>query len=128
MRAGTLSLLAYGVMASTYPFVSSVAALILIGVIEGSLTATGQPALSAQVSRVAAAGAQGRTQGIYQTGLNVAEVLGAVSGGWLYQVRPAYAFLSATAVCLLGAGSSWWLRRKAPTLPSPENPGSPRDP
>jgi MFS family permease len=125
VRAGTLSLLAYGLLASAYPFVASVALLILIGVLEGGLTAAGQPALSAQVSRLAPAGAQGRTQGVYQTGLNVAQVLGAVSGGWLYQARPAFAFLSASAICLIGAVSSWVLRRalrsrSAPTLPSPE--------
>jgi MFS family permease len=125
VRAGTLSLLAYGLLASTYPFVSSVSLLILIGIVEGSLTATGQPALNAQSSRVAPEGAQGRTQGVYQMGLNVAEVAGAVTGGWLYQARPAYAFFSATAVCLLGVASSAVLRRvlwsrSAPTLPSPE--------
>src|SRR5437870_4413301 len=111
VRAGTLSLLAYGLMASGYPFVASVPALILIGVVEGSLTAAGQPALSAQTSRVAPAGAQGRTQGVYQTGLNVAQVAGAVAGGWLYEARPAFAFFSATAVCLIGAASSALLRR-----------------
>ena len=111
VRAGTLSLLAYGLMASGYAFVASVPALILIGVVEGSLTAAGQPALSAQTSRVAPAGAQGRTQGVYQTGLNVAQVAGAVAGGWLYEARPAFAFFSATAVCLIGAASSALLRR-----------------
>jgi DHA1 family tetracycline resistance protein-like MFS transporter len=124
VRAGTLSLLAYGMLAAAYPFVASVTVLILIGVLEGSLTAAGQPALSAQVSRVAPAGAQGRTQGVYQTGLNVAQVLGAVSGGFLYQARPALAFLSASAVCLIGAVSSALLRRafrtrSGPTQPSP---------
>jgi MFS transporter, DHA1 family, tetracycline resistance protein len=111
VRAGTLSVLTFGLLAAAYPFVSSVAALILIGFLEGSLTAAGQPALNAAVSRVAPAGAQGQTQGVYQTGLNVAQVLGAVAGGWLYQARPAYAFLSATAVCLLGAGAGVLLRR-----------------
>jgi DHA1 family tetracycline resistance protein-like MFS transporter len=111
VRAGTLSLLAYGLLAIAYPFVASVTVLILIGVVEGSLTAAGQPALSAQASRMAPRGAQGRTQGIYQMGLNAAEVVGAVTGGWLYQTRPAFAFFSATAVCLLGAAASAVLRR-----------------
>jgi MFS family permease len=110
VRAGTLAVLAYGLLALAYPFVASVAVLIAIGIVEGSLTAAGQPALSAQTSRVAPSGAQGRTQGMYQVGLNVAEVFGAVTGGWLYQARPAFAFFSATAVCLLGAGSSAVLR------------------
>jgi MFS transporter, DHA1 family, tetracycline resistance protein len=111
VRAGTLSVLTFGLLASTYPFISSVAVLILVGFLEGSLTAAGQPALNAAVSRVAPPSAQGQTQGVYQTGLNVAQVLGALAGGWLYQARPVYAFLSATAVCLLGAGASVLLRR-----------------
>jgi len=110
VRAGTLALLAYGLLALAYPFVASVTVLILIGVLEGSLTAAGQPALSAQTSRIAPSGAQGRTQGLYQVGLNVAEVAGAVTAGLLYQARPAFAFFSATAVCLLGAAASAVLR------------------
>jgi MFS family permease len=122
VRAGTLSVLAYGLLATTYPLVASVPLLILIGVVEGSLTAAGQPALSAQASRVAPEGAQGRTQGIYQMGLNVAEVMGAVTGGWLYQARPAFAFFSATAVCLLGATASAVLRRSDRAHGSPVSP------
>ena len=59
--AGTLSVLAYGLLAIAYLFVGSVTVLILIGVVEGGLTAAGQPAMSAQISRVAPPGAQGWT-------------------------------------------------------------------
>ncbi|MBO0685236.1 MAG: MFS transporter [Candidatus Dormibacteraeota bacterium] len=119
VRAGTLSLISFGLLAASYPFVASVAALILIGFLEGTLTAAGQPALSAEVSRVAPEGAQGRTQGLYQTGLNVAQVVGAVAAGWLYEVGPVYAFLSCTAVCLMGAGASALLRRARSAAPAP---------
>jgi DHA1 family multidrug resistance protein-like MFS transporter len=123
VRAGTLAVLAYGLLSLAYPFVASITVLILIGVLEGSLTAAGQPALSAQTSRLAPSGAQGRTQGMYQVGLNVAEVVGAVTGGWLYQARPALAFFSAGAVCLLGSASSLALRRLgAGTPPIPPSP------
>jgi MFS family permease len=122
VRAGTLSLLAYGLLATAYPFVASVTLLILIGAVEGSLTAAGQPALSARASRLAPRGAQGRTQGVYQMGLNVAEVMGAVTGGLLYQARPAFAFFSTTAVCLLGAAASAVLRRMGRAQGSPASP------
>jgi DHA1 family tetracycline resistance protein-like MFS transporter len=96
LRAGTLALLTYGLLAATYPFISSVPLLILIGFLEGSLTAAGNPALMAEVSRRAPAGAQGRTQGFYALLLNAAEVAGALAGGALYLRGPAFAFLGAT--------------------------------
>lgn len=110
-RAGTLAVLAYGLLAATYPFIANVAALILIGLLEGALTAAGGPALMSEVSRSAPPSAQGRTQGMYGLALNVAQVLGAVAGGALYGLRPAYAFLGASSVCLLGVVSSLLLRR-----------------
>ncbi len=111
VRAGTLAVLTYGLLASTYPFVASVPALILIGFAEGALTAAGNPALQAEASRLAPAGAQGRTQGVFQTGLSGAQVLGSIAGGLLFAVRPAFAFFGCTAACLLGVAGSWWLRR-----------------
>jgi DHA1 family tetracycline resistance protein-like MFS transporter len=111
MRAGTLSLLTFGLLASVYPLVASVPALILIGFAEGTLTAAGVPALNAEISRRAPAGAQGRTQGLYQLTLNGAEVVGAVGSGALYGLRPAYAFFAITAACLAGVGASLLLRR-----------------
>jgi MFS family permease len=118
LRAGTLALLTYGLLAATYPFISSVPLLIMIGFLEGSLTAAGNPALMAEVSRMAPAGAQGRTQGLYALLLNAAEVAGAVAGGALYLRGPAFAFLGATTVCLAGVASSLALRLRRPGSPS----------
>lgn len=43
--------------------------------------------------------------------LNVAQVVGAVAGGALYGVRPAFAFLASTAVCCAGVAASFLVRR-----------------
>ncbi|MGI8564749.1 MAG: MFS transporter [Candidatus Dormibacter sp.] len=111
VRAGLLSVMTYGLLAGVYPFVSSVPALVLIGLGEGTLTAAGNPAISAEVSRLAPLGAQGRTQGVYQTAITAAQVAGSLGAGALYVIGPAPAFLSGTAVCLLGALGSILLRR-----------------
>lgn len=112
IRAAVLALLTYGILAGTYPFISSVPVLILIGFLEGALTAAGNPALMAEVSRRAPPGAQGRTQGAYSLMLLVGEVAGAVGGGALYLRGPAYAFLGGTTVCLAGAACGLLLRRR----------------
>lgn len=110
LRAGALALLAYGLLAFSYPFVASVPLLVLIGFVEGTLTAAGLPALNAEASRLAPAGAQGRTQGMFQLLFNVAQVLGAVVSGTLYGLRPAYAFFGITAACLVGVPAGVVLR------------------
>jgi MFS family permease len=112
LRAATVAVLTYGLLAASYPFVSSVPVLILIGFLEGALTAAGNPALMAEVSRRAPPGAQGKTQGVYSLMLLGAEVGGAVAGGALYTRGPAYAFIGATTVCLAGAGCGLALRGK----------------
>ena len=112
VRAATAALLTYGLLAATYPFISNVPLLILIGFLEGTLTAAGNPALMAEVSRRAPAGAQGRTQGAYSLMMLTAEVAGAVAGGALYVLGPAYAFLGGTAVCLTGAACGLLLLRR----------------
>lgn len=120
VRAGTLAVSAYGLLASAYPLVSNLPALILIGLAEGALTAAGNPALMAEVSRLAPPGAQGRTQGVYGATLNVAQVAGAVAGGALYGVRPAFAFFGCTVACLVGVTCGAALRRgrsRQATLP-----------
>jgi MFS transporter, DHA1 family, multidrug resistance protein len=113
LRAGTLALLTFGLMASTYPFISSVPLLIGVGLLEGTLTAAGTPALNAEVSRRAPGGAQGRIQGLYQTALGLAQIAGAAASGLLYGIRPAFAFFGTTAACLVGVGASLLLRRAA---------------
>lgn len=103
VRAAALALVAFGLLAGTYPFISSVTLLILIGVVEGALTAAGNPALQSAVSMVAPPGAQGRMQGLYGVMLALAEIGGAVGGGFLYAFGPRYSFLAVTAICLAGA-------------------------
>lgn len=112
-RPAALAVAAYGLLMGTYPLVASVPALILIGLLEGTLTVAGQPALNAEVSRAAPPGQQGRTQGLYGLGLSAFQVVGAVVGGSLYTLRPGFAFWAGTAVCLLGVASSLiiWSRR-----------------
>jgi MFS family permease len=111
LRAGRLTLLTHGVLAAVYPFMASVPLLVLIGVVEGGLTAAGMPALNAEVSRRAPAGAQGRTQGVYQLGLNVAQVGGAVVCGFLYGLGAVYAFGAVAAICLLGLAANLAITR-----------------
>ena len=106
LRAGRLTLVTHGLLAAAYPFVASVPVLVVIGVVEGGLTAAGMPALNAEVSRRAPPGAQGRTQGVYQFGLNAAQVAGAVVTGALYGLGPVYAFGSVAAVCLVGLAAN----------------------
>ena len=111
LRAGALALLAHGLLACAYPFIGSVPALVLIGLVEGALSAAGLPALSAETSRLAPAGAQGRTQAMYQLALNAAQVAGAVASGVLYGIQPAYAFFGAAGACLLGVAAGLALTR-----------------
>lgn len=101
----------YGLLASSYAFVGSVLYLVLIGVVEGALSAAGQPALQAVVSSRAPRGAQGRTQGVYGATLGIAQVCGAVVGGALYSVSPRLPFFSITLVCLAGVAVALATRR-----------------
>jgi MFS family permease len=115
LRAGRLTLLTHGLLAAAYPFIASVPLLVVTGVVEGALTAAGLPALNAEVSRRAPAGAQGRTQGMYQLGLNVAQVAGAVVTGALYGIGAVPAFAGVAAVCLLGLAANLLMTRPRPT-------------
>jgi MFS family permease len=112
LRAGRLTLLTHGLLAAAYPFIASVPALVVIGVAEGGLTAAGLPALSAEASRLAPPGAQGRTQGVYQLGLNVAQVAGAVVTGALYGAGAVPAFVGVAVVCLLGLAANLVMTRR----------------
>jgi MFS family permease len=115
LRAGRLTLLTHGLLAIVYPLTASVPLLVLSGFVEGGMTAAGLPALSAEVSRRAPPGAQGRTQGVYQLGLNAAQVAGAVVSGALYGLGPVAAFGGVAAVCLLGLAASLVTARPRPT-------------
>jgi MFS family permease len=99
------SLLVTAFFSSIYPFIASVPWLIGLGLVEGAFTISGAPSLLAEVSRQAEPGHQGRTQGVFQTTQVAIEILGALAGGYLFSLGPAYAFLTITAVCALGAAS-----------------------
>ena len=116
LRSATAALVTYGLLSSLYPFVANVWALIGIGLVEGTLTSAGTPALSAEVSRRAPEGEQGRTQGLYETANTVANGVGAGAGGLLFAIGPVPAFWASTAACLLGALAGTALSRRAATI------------
>jgi len=99
------SLLVTAFFSSIYPFIASVPWLIGLGLVEGAFTISGAPSLIAEVSRQAEPGHQGRTQGVFQTIQTAIQILGALAGGYLFTFGAAYAFLTISAVCLLGAAS-----------------------
>jgi MFS transporter, DHA1 family, tetracycline resistance protein len=92
--------------AAIYPFVTSVAWLIGLGLIEGIFSISGSPSLNAEVSRTAEPGQQARTQGVFQTVQFAIQIVGALAGGALFTVSHTLAFLAITAVCLLGIGTA----------------------
>ena len=101
-----VALLATGLFAGLYPFISSVPWLIGLGLIEGIFTISGGPSLLAEVSRLAQPGREARTQGVFQTAQTLIQIVGALVAGSLFTIGPPYAFLSITAVCLLGASTA----------------------
>ena len=107
-----------GVFALGYVFVRNVPALIGMGVVEGSLTTGGQPALQAEVSRLAPLGQQGGTQGVYRTAMVGAQIVGALVGGFLFTVWPGWAFVSMAAACGLSLLAVPFGRRPAVRSPS----------
>jgi MFS family permease len=119
-RSAAAALLTYGSLNVVYPLIANVWALIGIGVLEGALTSIGTPALSAEVSRRAPEGEQGRTQGLYETALTAANGLGAISSGALYTIGPIPAFWATGVACLVGVVSAVILRRPAATIPIPK--------
>jgi MFS family permease len=99
------SLFVTAFFSSIYPFIASVPWLIGLGFIEGAFTISGAPSLIAEVSRQAEPGHQGRTQGVFQTIQTAIQIVGALAGGYLFTFGAAYAFLTITAFCVLGAAS-----------------------
>jgi MFS family permease len=102
-----LALVCTALFAALYPFISSVPWLIGLGLIEGIFTISGVPSTMAEVSRQAEPGQFARTQAVFQTVQTGVEIVGALAAGALFTLSPAYAFLSITAVCLLGALSGF---------------------
>jgi MFS family permease len=105
-RLIVVALLGSAVFTAIYPFVTSVAWLIGLGLIEGIFTISGSPSLNAEVSRMAEPGQQARTQGVFQTVQFAIQIAGALAGGALFTVSPTLAFLAITAVCLVGIGAA----------------------
>jgi MFS family permease len=93
--------------AGLYPFVASVPWLIGLGLIEGAFTISGLPSIMAEVSRLSEPGQYARTQAVYQTVQTAVEIAGALVAGALFTRGAPYAFLSITAVCLLGAATGF---------------------
>src|SRR5258706_612065 len=113
------SLFVTAFFSSIYPFIASVPWLIGLGLIEGAFTISGAPSLIAEVSRNAHPGCQGRTQGVFQAAQSSIQIAGALAGGYLFTIGPAYAFLAITAFCVFGAASGTWLssaRRRAAAI------------
>lgn len=111
LRAAIASVLAFAIFLAIYPVISSVLLLILFGLLEGALTLPSNPALLTGVSEAAPPGAQGRTQGAFQTASYGAEALGALVAGGLYGIAPPAAFWSAAALIVIGAVAALILRR-----------------
>jgi MFS family permease len=105
-RLVVVALLSTGVFAAIYPFVTSVAWLIGLGLIEGFFAISGLPSLNAEVSRMAEPGQQARTQGVFQTVQFGIQIAGALAGGALFTVSHTLAFLAITFVCLVGIGTA----------------------
>ena len=107
--------------AALYPFVASVPWLIGLGLVEGIFTISGVPSTIAEVSRSAEPGQSARTQAVFQTAQTAVQIAGALVGGALFTLSPVYAFLSITAVCLLGASSAY-LPRAVSARPARQTP------
>jgi len=98
-----LALFCTAFFAALYPFIASVPWLIGLGLIEGIFTISGVPSTMAEVSRNAEPGQYARTQAVFQTVQTAIQIVGALAGGALFTLSPAYAFLSIAVVCVLGA-------------------------
>jgi MFS family permease len=112
-----LALVCTAFFAGLYPFIASVPWLIGLGLVEGIFTISGMPSTMAEVSRQAEPGQYARTQAVFQTAQTGVQIVGALAAGALFTLSPTYAFLSITAVCLLGAVSGLVPRRTA--IPKP---------
>lgn len=101
------AVVATGVFAALYPFVTSVPLLIGLGLVEGIFTISGSPSMMSEVSRLSDPGQFARTQGVFQTVATGVQIVGSLSSGALFGLSPTYAFLSITAVCLLSASTAF---------------------
>jgi MFS transporter, DHA1 family, multidrug resistance protein len=102
-----IALLSTALFAAFYPFVTSVAVLVALGLAEGVFTVSGTPSLMSEIARLSSPGQFARTQAVFQTVQTAIQIAGAVAGGALFTISPTYAFLSISAVCLLGAATAF---------------------
>ena len=93
--------------AGLYPFIASVPWLVGLGLVEGMFTISGTPSILAAVSRASRPGQYARTQALFQTVQTAIQIAGALVAGALFTLSPTYAFLSISAVCLLGAATAF---------------------
>jgi MFS family permease len=98
-----LALFCTAFFSAIYPFIASVPWLVGLGLVEGMFTISGLPATMAEVSRRAEPGQFARTQAVFQTVQTGVQIAGALIGGALFTISPIYAFVSISAVCVLGA-------------------------
>jgi DHA1 family multidrug resistance protein-like MFS transporter len=108
-----------GVFALGYVFIRNIPVLMGMGVVEGALTTGGQPALQAEVSRLAPPGQQGRAQGVYRTGMMGAQAVGALVAGYLFTIWPGWPFVSMAVACGLSLLVVALARPSAAARPSP---------
>ncbi|MGH7911888.1 MAG: MFS transporter [Candidatus Dormibacteraceae bacterium] len=111
LRSAIGSLAVFAVFLALYPFIRLVPLLIGLGLLEGTLTLPSGPAMLAGVSDAAPPGAQGRTQGLFQSASYGAEAVGALVAGALYGVGPGAAFGTGAGLIAVGCLVCLVLRR-----------------
>ena len=105
-RFGTRSMVALsvgglGAFALAYTITRSIPLVFVIGIIEGTATLTGFPAVMAYVSRQVGPDQQGRAQGLFSMFTAGGQALGALVGAYLFGVGIAWPFISVAAVCFI---------------------------
>lgn len=105
-RFGTRSMVALsvgglGAFALTYTVTRSIPLVCVIGVIEGTATLTGFPAVMAYVSRQVGSRQQGRAQGMFSMFTAAGQALGAIGGAYLFGFGIIWPFIAVAAVCFI---------------------------
>lgn len=105
-RFGTRSMVALsvgglGAFALLYTVTRSIPLVCVIGVIEGTATLTGFPAVMAYVSRQVGSEQQGRAQGMFSMFTAGGQALGALGGAFLFGFGIAWPFVAVAVVCFV---------------------------
>jgi len=114
-----LSVGGLGAFALTYTITRSIPVVCLIGVIEGTATLTGFPAVMAYVSRQVGPDQQGRAQGLFSMFTNGGQALGALIGAYLFGFGIAFPFVSVAVVCFISLLAIPLFRASQPALAAP---------